>query len=257
MSARGKIRLDLLLVEREIAPSREKAQALILAGRVLVGGHKFEKCGALVEPDSSLQLVGEFPKYVGRGGFKLEGALESWKIDVGGRVCLDIGSSTGGFTDCLLQRGARKVFAVDVGTNQLDWRLRCDPRVVALEETNARYLRFDRIGERVDLITIDASFISANLILPAVLQFLKPRAEILVLVKPQFEAGRERVGKGGVVRDAHIHKEVVGKVAQKLMDLGFSRSASAESVLPGVSGNKEFFIYSVWSGNLCTDSAAL
>ncbi len=241
-----KTRLDTLLVERGLADSRGKAQALILAGQVLVNEQKLEKCGARVSVEAPVRLLGEPPRYVSRAGVKLEGALDHFRVEVKGKTCLDIGSSTGGFTDCLLQRGAVKVFAVDVGTNQLDWKLRRDPRVVAMEKTNARYLTFAQIGEGVALATMDVSFISANLILPALLPLMEPRAEILVLVKPQFEVGRGQVGKGGVVRDAKLHQEAVAKVARKLVELGFRDVATVESCLPGASGNREFFLHAIW-----------
>jgi 23S rRNA (cytidine1920-2'-O)/16S rRNA (cytidine1409-2'-O)-methyltransferase len=243
---KGKARLDRLLVERGLAESRQQAQALILAGQVLVDEQKVEKCGARVSADAAVRLLGQPPRYVSRAGVKLEGALDHFRVGVQGKVCLDIGASTGGFTDCLLQRGAVKVFAVDVGTNQLDWKLRRDPRVVAMEKTNARHLTFEQIGERVALATMDVSFISANLILPALPPLMEPRAEILVLVKPQFEVGRSQVGKGGIVRDAKLQQEAVTKVARKLVELGFRNVASAESCLPGASGNREFFLHAIW-----------
>jgi 23S rRNA (cytidine1920-2'-O)/16S rRNA (cytidine1409-2'-O)-methyltransferase len=241
-----KTRLDRLLVERGLAESREKAQGLILAGQVLVDNQKREKCGALVDPQVSLRLLGEASKYVSRGGLKLEGALEHFRIDPDGKVCLDIGASTGGFTDCLLQHGAARVFAVDAGTNQLDWRLRHDPRVVVLEKTNARFLEFDLIGILVELVTIDVSFISATLILSPLLPLLASPAELLILVKPQFEVGRGKVGKGGIVRDPALHQEAVAKVSRKLLGLGFSQLSSAESALAGAEGNREFFLHAVW-----------
>src|SRR5690348_13006511 len=199
---RTKMRLDRLLMERGLADSRQKAQALILAGQVLVDDQKVEKCGAAVGREASVRLLGEPPRYVSRGGLKLEGALAHFKIDVTGKACLDVGASTGGFTDCLLRRGASRVIAVDVGTNQVDWKLRQDPRVVSLEKTNARYLTFEQVKTRVDFVTVDVSFISSTLILPALTPMLKNEAEALVLVKPQFEVGRDQVGKGGIVRDA-------------------------------------------------------
>ncbi|MGA3165012.1 MAG: TlyA family RNA methyltransferase [Terriglobia bacterium] len=241
-----RIRLDRLLAERGLAESREKAQGLILAGLVLVDNQKEEKCGALVDPQVSLRLLGEALKYVSRGGLKLEGALDHFRIDPDGRVCLDIGASTGGFTDCLLQRGAAQVFAVDAGTNQLDWKLRRDSRVVVLEKTNARYLSPDLIGTPAELVTMDVSFISATLILPALPPLLAPRADLLVLVKPQFEVGKGQVGKGGIVRDPALHQEAVAKVSRKLLELGFSQLASAESCLVGAEGNREFFLHAVW-----------
>lgn len=241
-----KTRLDKLLVERGITETREKAQRLILAGQVLVNEQKVEKCGAVVDAQAALRLLGMPLKYVSRGGIKLEGALEHFRVDPDGRVCLDIGASTGGFTDCLLQRGAAKVFAVDGGTNQLDWKLRRDPRVVVLENTNARYLTFDRVGTRAELVTIDVSFISVTLVLPALVSLLAPGANLLVLVKPQFEVGKGQVGKGGIVRDPALHQESVAKVAHKVLELGFTNLANTESCLPGAEGNREFFVHAVW-----------
>jgi 23S rRNA (cytidine1920-2'-O)/16S rRNA (cytidine1409-2'-O)-methyltransferase len=241
-----RVRLDRLLVERGLAGTREKAQALILAGQVLVDDQKIEKCAALVTQEARLGLLGESHKYVSRGGLKLQGALEHFQIDVRGKTCLDIGASTGGFTDCLLQHGAAKVFAVDVGTNQLDWRLRRDPRVVTLERTNARYLRPEAIETPVGLATLDVSFISATLILLNLPVLLLPEAEALVLVKPQFEVGRGQVGKGGIVRDPQLHQQAIARVSSALSDLGFSQLASAESVLTGAEGNREYFLHAIW-----------
>lgn len=242
----AKVRLDRLLVERGLAPSREKAQALILAGQVLIDEQKEEKCGARVSADASIRLLGDPAKYVSRGGVKLEGALEHFNVDPHGKTCLDVGASTGGFTDCLLQHGASQVFAVDVGTNQLDWRLREDSRVVVREKTNARYLTLEQVGTLLDLVTVDVSFISATLILSSLPPLLRPGADLLVLVKPQFEVGRHQVGKGGIVRDVRLHQEAVGKVSRKLAELGFADIAPAESVLPGASGNREYFLHAVW-----------
>jgi len=241
-----KTRVDHLLVERGLVDSRQKAQALILAGQVLAGEQKVAKCGQFVAADTPLRILGETPRYVSRAGIKLEGALDHFGVDVANKVCADIGASTGGFTDCLLQHGARRVYAIDVGTNQLDWKLRRDPRVVSLEKTNARYLSPAAIGEQVDILTVDVSFISATLILPVVPALLRPGADILVLAKPQFEVGRGQLGKGGVVRDPKLHQEAVARVAGKLGDLGFSRIESEESGLPGANGNREFFVHAVW-----------
>jgi len=241
-----KLRLDRLLVERGLAASREKAQAMILAGEVLVDEQKQDKCGARVAAGAAVRLLATPAKYVSRGGLKLEGALDYFQVDPSGRVCLDVGASTGGFVDCLLQRGARRVFAVDAGTNQLDWRLRQDARVAVLEKTNARYLTREPIGSPIDLVTLDVSFISSTLILSALPPLLAPQAEALVLVKPQFELGRGQVGKGGVVRDPRLHQEAVAKVWRSLAELGFADLASAESVLPGASGNREFFLHAIW-----------
>ncbi len=239
---RGKTRLDLLLVHRNLAASREKAQGLILAGQVLVNGQKVEKCGAPVKAETDLRILGEPPRYVSRAGLKLESALDRFGIDPKGKICLDIGSSTGGFTQCLLERGAARVFAVDVGTNQLDWKIRNDPRVTALEQTNARYLRLEHLGSRADLATMDVSFISATLILPVLPPLLNPQAELLLLVKPQFEAGRKLVGKGGIVRDPEVHRQSIEKVSRSLDALGFCLTGVAESALPGARGNREFFL---------------
>jgi len=242
----GKIRLDRLLVERGLVESREQAQGLILAGQILVDEQKKEKCGALVDAQAALRLLGEARKYVSRGGLKLAGALEHFRLNPDTKVCFDIGASTGGFTDCLLQHGAGKVFAVDVGSNQLDWKLRRDTRVVVLEKTNARYLTFDRIGTLAELVTVDVSFISVTLILPALVPLLASPADLIVLVKPQFEVGKGQVGKGGIVRHPAQHQEAVARVSRKLLELGFSKLASMESPLLGAEGNREFFLHAVW-----------
>ena len=241
-----KIRLDRLLVDRGLVESRQKAQGLILSGLIMVNEQKQEKCGALVDAQAALRLLGEAPKYVSRGGLKLAGALEHFRINPGEKVCLDIGASTGGFTDCLLQHGAGRVFAVDAGTNQLDWKLRRDSRVVVLEKTNARYLKFDRIGTPAELVTVDVSFISATLILPALVPLLASPADLIVLVKPQFEVGKGQVGKGGIVRDPAQHQESVARVSRKLLELGFGKLASMESPLLGAEGNREFFVHAEW-----------
>jgi 23S rRNA (cytidine1920-2'-O)/16S rRNA (cytidine1409-2'-O)-methyltransferase len=241
-----KTRLDRLLVDRGLAESREKAQAMILAGHVLVNEQRMEKCGTAVGENAAVRLLAKPAKYVSRGGLKLEGALEHFRVSPDEKICLDVGASTGGFTDCLLQKGAAKVYAVDVGTNQLSWKLRTDPRVAALEKFNARELTFETIGEYVELVTMDVSFISATLILPAVTRVLGPRAEALVLVKPQFEVGREQVGKGGIVQDPKLHQEAVAKVSRKLLELGFTSLASVESSLTGAEGNREYFLHALW-----------
>lgn len=242
----AKVRLDRLLVDRGLVESREKAQRIILAGQVLVDEQKQEKCGARVNAEAALRLLGEPARYVSRGGLKLEGALRHFGIDPNGKICLDIGASTGGFTDCLLQHGATKVFAVDGGTNQLAWKLRGDSRVAILEKTNARYLTFDRIGAPADVVTVDVSFISVTLILPALVPLLASHADLMVLVKPQFEVGKGQVGKGGIVRDAAQHQEAVSKVSRHLLELGFRHLASVESPILGAEGNREFFIHAVW-----------
>jgi 23S rRNA (cytidine1920-2'-O)/16S rRNA (cytidine1409-2'-O)-methyltransferase len=218
-----------------------------LAGRVLVNEQKVAKAGAAVEEDSTIRLLGEDLKYVSRGGLKLERALDHWNIDVTEKVCLDVGASTGGFTDCLLQRGAARVIAVDTGYGQMDLALRKDPRVLLLEKTNARYLRKEDLNVEVDLVVMDVAFISATLVLPAVVKAafgeVAAGKQILVLVKPQFEAGRDRVGKGGIVRDPAVHAEAVEKVRRTLLELGFGRCEVIESPITGTEGNREFLLF--------------
>ncbi len=245
-----KIRIDKLLVERGVTPSRERAQALILAGKVLVNEQKIEKAGAAVESDAAVRLLGEDLRYVSRGGLKLERALEYWKIDLNGKICLDVGASTGGFTDCMLQRGAARVIAVDTGYGQIDLRLRNDPRVRVLEKTNARYLTAEQVGEPVDFIAMDVSFISATLVLPAVTSVFRKEVaanrrecRIVVLVKPQFEVGRELVGKGGIVRDEAAQLSAVAKVEAVLHGSGCPRTEWIESPILGMEGNREFLLY--------------
>ena len=236
-------RLDRALVEKGLAESREKAQALIMAGEVLVKGQKASKPGQPVDPEWHIEVLSR-PPFVSRGGFKLAAALEQFGIEVNGRVCLDVGSSTGGFTDCLLQNGALRVHAVDVGAGQLDWRIRTDPRVTVHEGINARELRFQNIGERVDLIVCDVSFISVTLILPAAVPLLKetPRGEMVILVKPQFEAGKGQVGKGGIVRDPEVHRAACERVESAVREFGFE-TRIIESPILGAEGNKEFLLY--------------
>ncbi len=248
-----KVRLDKLLQDRGLAASRARAQALILAGKVLVDGQKIEKSGTTVDPQSQLRLLGEDLKYVSRGGLKLERALEHWQIDVEGKSCLDVGASTGGFTDCLLQRGARRVIAVDTGRGQIDFRLRQDPRVHLLEKTNARYLTREQVGEVIDLVVMDVSFISATLVLPAVIAAAFPDSaearrgrQIVVLVKPQFEAGREHVGKGGIVRDEQAQQNAVQKVRAALQSLNCSHTDVIDSPILGAEGNREFLLYGLF-----------
>lgn len=233
------------MVERGLAASREKAQAMILAGAVLVNGQKVEKCGALAENQAALRILGSASPYVSRAGVKLEGALRCFEADPRGKVCIDVGSSTGGFTECLLNHGAAKVYAIDAGTNQLDWKLRQDPRVIVMEKTNARHLRPGDLGEPAAFMTMDVSFISAALLIPALAPLLAPGADALILVKPQFEVGRENVGKGGIVRDPRLQKEAVEKVSRKLEEAGLRVLGAAESVLPGAEGNREFFVRAV------------
>lgn len=246
---RLKLRLDKLLVDRGLAASRERAQALILAGKVLVDDRKLEKAGAQVAEGCVIRLLGEDLRYVSRGGLKLERALDHWKIDVKEKICLDVGASTGGFTDCLLQRGATRVIAVDTGYGQLDFKLRQDARVRLLEKTNARYLTREAIGEDADVIVMDVSFISATLVLPAVIAAGFPASaderrgrKIVVLVKPQFEAGRDHVGKGGIVNDEGVQLAAVEKVRTALCGLGAAESDVIESPIRGAEGNREFLL---------------
>jgi len=241
MKPAGKQRLDLLLVDRGLAESREKARALVLAGQVLVDGQRAAKPGHTVPLESRVELLARLP-YVSRAGKKLEAALDAFGIGVSGHTCLDVGASTGGFTDCLLQRGARLVYAVDVGSGQLDWRLRNDPRVAVREGINARYLKFEDIGELVDLAACDVSFISVTMILPRVAALLRAQGEMVILVKPQFEVGRGQVGKGGVVRDPSLHQAACARVEDAVHDLGFRSNLVASPVL-GAEGNKEFLLY--------------
>jgi 23S rRNA (cytidine1920-2'-O)/16S rRNA (cytidine1409-2'-O)-methyltransferase len=237
----AKKRLDVLLVERGLAESRQIAQALILAGQVLVGGQKRDKAGTLVPPDAIIEIVGSKLRYASRAGMKLEGALEDFHLRVADKLCLDVGSSTGGFTDCLLQHGARRVYAVDVSVNQLAWKLQQDPRVVRVER-NARDLRPEDLGESVDLVTIDVSFISVTKLLPAVVAAARPGAEFLILVKPQFELARKDIGRGGIVRDPRLHERAIEHV--KAAALAVLRVEDVRpSRLPGAEGNLEFFLH--------------
>jgi 23S rRNA (cytidine1920-2'-O)/16S rRNA (cytidine1409-2'-O)-methyltransferase len=237
-----KIRLDRWMLEHGMAENRQKAQALIMAGAVLVDGQKAFKAGQAIEDEARVEVTAR-PKFVGRGGLKLEGALRQFAIDVTGFVCADFGSSTGGFTDCLLQAGAARVHAIDVGTGQLDWTLRNDARVVVHEGINARYLEPAEVGEEVDLAVCDVSFISATLMLPAIVKVLKPGTGVMVvLVKPQFEVGKGRVGRGGIVRDPALHEEVCLKVKACAVELGFVTDIM-ESPITGAEGNREFLMY--------------
>ncbi|HET7871594.1 MAG TPA: TlyA family RNA methyltransferase [Terriglobales bacterium] len=262
-----KVRIDKLLVERGLVISRERAQALVLAGRVLVNDQKVEKPGTQIDSEAELRLLGEDLRYVSRGGLKLEAALENWELDLAGRIAMDVGASTGGFTDCMLQHGAAQVIAIDTGYGQIAARLRSDLRVKLLEKTNARYLTAEQVRQAgqagpVSFIAIDVSFISVTLILPAILQaaFLArhetktashgepgaaapPRHELVVLIKPQFEVGRERVGKGGIVRDEQARQEAVEKVRRAVEELGGRSIAIMDSPIRGAEGNREFLLY--------------
>jgi len=242
------MRVDILLVERGLVPSRERARALILAGRVLVREQKVEKAGATVPADAPIRLLGEEQPYVSRGGFKLEAALEHWKIAVNGRNCLDVGASTGGFTDCLLQHKAAQVMAVDTGFGQIAMKLRNDPRVLLMERTNARLLEPGALMAKdgsadLTLLVMDVSFISATLLLGPVFAAAPSLIEAVVLVKPQFEAGREHVGKGGIVRDPEAHQLAVDKVADCVRSLGWEVVETIPSPITGMEGNREFLLY--------------
>jgi 23S rRNA (cytidine1920-2'-O)/16S rRNA (cytidine1409-2'-O)-methyltransferase len=230
-----------LLVERGLADSREKAQALIIAGQVLVDGQKADKPGRSVAGDCQVELLARLP-YVSRGGVKLAAAIDHFGVDLTGKTCLDVGSSTGGFTDCLLQRGAARVWAIDVGRGQLDWKLRTDPRVEVREGVNARFLTPENIPERFDLAVCDASFISTTLLLPAIVPLLRESGEMIVLVKPQFESAKGEVGKGGIVRDPALHQAACDRVRGCVESLGF-RASLTESPILGAEGNREFLLY--------------
>jgi 23S rRNA (cytidine1920-2'-O)/16S rRNA (cytidine1409-2'-O)-methyltransferase len=235
-------RLDLIIVEKGLAASRERARGLIMSGGVLVNGQVVDKPGAAVAADSRIEFRSEALPYVSRGGLKLEGALKHFALQVHGCACLDVGAATGGFTDCLLQQGASRVYAVDVGYGQLAWSLRKDPRVVVIERTNIRHMPGECVPQAVDLITIDVSFISLKIVVPAVLKFLKPGGRLLVLIKPQFEVGKGQVGKGGVVRDAEQHSRVIVELTLFFRSLGLECSRAVPSSIVGSKGNKEFFM---------------
>ena len=237
-----KERLDVLIVERGLAPSRQRAQALLLAGQVRVNGIKADKAGAQVASNSLVEIVGETLRYASRAGLKLEGALEDFSLSPLDRVCMDVGSSTGGFTDCLLQNGARKVFAIDVTIDQLDWKLRQDTRVVTLEK-NARYLKPEDVDEPAEFVTVDVSFISVSKILVAVVALAAPNADFVVLVKPQFELEKRDVGKGGIVRDAALHQKAIERVTQAATAADLEIDGVSPSRVAGAEGNQEFFLH--------------
>ncbi len=238
-----KKRLDLLLTERMLAPSREKAKAYIMAGSVYVDGQKEDKAGSMFPETVNIEVRGSQLRYVSRGGLKLEKAMQEFPISLEKRVCMDVGASTGGFTDCMLQNGAVKVFSVDVGYGQLDWKLRNDPRVVCMEKTNIRYVLPEDIGEAVDFVSIDVSFISLTKVLGPVKALMKDGSEMVCLIKPQFEAGREKVGKKGVVRDPAVHLEVILKVTEFASLTGFTPSGLTYSPVKGPEGNIEYLLY--------------
>ncbi len=237
-----KKRLDAALVERGLAETRAKARAVIMAGDVYVDGVRTDKAGALVREGSGIEVRDTSLKYVSRGGLKLEAALSSFGIDPGGRIAVDIGASTGGFTDCLLKHGAAKVYAIDVGYGQLDWKLRQDPRVIVKEKLNARYIKPEDTGEPADILVIDVSFISLTMIIPPALALLKQGGVLIALIKPQFEVGKGEVGKGGIVRDEAKHREVVDKISEFVKGLGLGVLGVITSPIEGAEGNKEFLI---------------
>ena len=248
----ARVRIDRLLVERGLVESREQAARLILAGEVLVDGKRVSKAGALVARDAGVELQGRSP-FVSRGGEKLAHALDAFQMKAAGRVCLDVGASTGGFTDCLLQRGAARVYAVDVGVGQLDAKLRKDPRVVVMEKTNARALDPRIFGEQPTFAVIDVAFISLEKVLPSVFGVLAPRGEVIALVKPQFEVGREAVGKGGVVRDPALHRQAVARLARYAVLRGWHVLGVTASPLRGPKGNREFFLHCSSHGRTVSD----
>lgn len=238
-----KERLDILLVKRNLAPSREKAKAIIMAGNVYVDGQKEDKPGAAFQEEAAIEVRGNTLPYVSRGGLKLEKALQRFSVTVEGKICTDVGSSTGGFTDCMLQNGAEKVYAIDVGKGQLDWKLRQDGRVVCMEKTNIRYVKPEDIGEPVAFSSVDVSFISLVKVLLPIRSYLKDGGEIVALIKPQFEAGREKVGKKGVVRDRKVHVEVIEEVTGFAVQNGFSIEALTFSPIRGPEGNIEYLVH--------------
>lgn len=246
-----KVRLDVLLHESGLCESRERAKALIMAGQVYIDNVKYDKAGEQVSVNAKPEIRGETLKYVSRGGLKLEKAMQVFPIDLNGAVAMDIGASTGGFTDCMLQNGAAKVFAVDVGYGQFAWKLRSDERVVNMERTNIRYVTPEDIGEELDFASIDVSFISLGLVLPVAYNLLKDGGTVVALIKPQFEAGREKVGKKGVVRDPAVHKEVIEKVVGISKDTGFAVLGLSYSPVKGPEGNIEYLIYLKKNGEDC------
>lgn len=246
----AKQRLDVLLVDKGLVESRQIAQAIIMAGSVLVDEKKIDKPGTKVEEELPIRLLGQGLKYVSRGGLKLEKALEVFPVNLKGLVCADLGASTGGFVDCALQNGARKVYAIDVGYGQLAWKLRTDERVINMEKTNARYLEADSLAENVDVVTTDVSFISLDKILPAAYNILKPDGQLIALIKPQFEAGKDKVGKKGVVRDKNVHIEVIEKVLSFARETGFKIGGVDFSPIKGPEGNIEYLL---WAGKALED----
>ena len=247
-----KERLDVILVQEGYAPSREKAKAIIMSGIVYVNGQKEDKAGSFFDTSKSkIEVRGATPKYVSRGGLKLEKAMETWGFKLDGKICMDIGASTGGFTDCMLQNGAEKVYSVDVGHGQLAWKLRNDERVVVMEQTNFRFMKPEDIDDKLDFASVDVSFISLDKILPPARDLLKDDGEMVCLIKPQFEAGREKVGKNGVVRDPAVHEEVVLRIAGFAASIGFEVKAVDFSPIKGPEGNIEYLMYIVKKSETC------
>jgi len=240
-----KLRLDRLLVERGLVASRERGQALILAGQVLINGQKVEKAGSLVPGDADIRILGGQMPYVSRGGLKLEKALREFTIEVNGRIAVDVGASTGGFTDCLLQHGAKKVYAVDVGYGQMAWKIRQDPRVVVIERTNIRDIDPVLIPEKADIVVIDTSFISLEKVIPSVLQFLNRGAGIIALIKPQFEVGKKQVGKGGIVRDETAREATKDRIVAFVEEQGFVVKGVIQSPITGQDGNVEYLMHAI------------
>ncbi|MCD8103906.1 MAG: TlyA family RNA methyltransferase [Lachnospiraceae bacterium] len=253
-----KERLDILLFQRGLAPSREKAKALIMAGEVLVAGQREDKAGTMVDDTAEITIKSGKLRYVSRGGLKLEKAMQVfWGISPDGKICMDVGASTGGFTDCMLQNGARQVYAIDVGHGQLDWGLRNDPRVICMERTNIRYVQPQDIGEPPSFVSIDVSFISLTKVLGPVRELMPPMGDIVCLIKPQFEAGREKVGKKGVVRDPKVHEEVIRKVITYASEMELSARALTYSPVKGPEGNIEYLVWLAKDSNVIEKPAAV
>ena len=250
-----KIRLDVAVFERGYAPSREKAKAIIMAGQVFVNNQKVDKAGTEIKEDDVLEVRGSTLKYVSRGGLKLEKAMQEFPIDLNGKICMDVGASTGGFTDCMLMNGAVKVYSIDVGYGQLAWKLRCDERVVNLEKTNFRYVTDEQVKDKIDFASVDVSFISLKHILPNLNSLLQENGQAVCLIKPQFEAGKEKVGKKGVVRDKEVHLEVVKSVIEMAIQNEFSVKGLQFSPIKGPEGNIEYLIYLVKSAEPFIDEA--
>lgn len=248
-----KERLDVLLVQRNLAESREKAKAIIMSGNVFVGGQREDKAGSMFKSDVEIEVKGHSMKYVSRGGYKLEKAIEQYGVSVQDKVCMDVGSSTGGFTDCMLQNGAMKVYAVDVGTNQLAWSLRQDERVISMEKTNIRYVTKENIAEPIEFASIDVAFISLTKVLIPVRNLLAERGQVVCLIKPQFEAGREKVGKKGVVREKSVHIDVIEKIVKYVVSIGFTILNLDYSPIKGPEGNIEYLLY-IEKNTLATDN---